>query len=95
MGVKGNDGWIRWRKRKSERIFNDLPAEFREGSLHCSAATRFPICSQTRDNHGFAESAKPWSHVGYAFAAVHGVLREDGRLSGGADPQRDGMALLV
>ena len=35
------------------------------------------------------------SHLGYAFAAVHGVLREGDRLSGGADPQRDGMALLV
>ena len=35
------------------------------------------------------------SHLGYAFAAVHGILRNDGRLSGGADPQRDGMALLV
>ena len=35
------------------------------------------------------------SHLGYAFAAVHGILRKDGHLSGGADPQRDGMALLV
>ena len=36
------------------------------------------------------------SHLSYAFAAVHGVLREgNGRLSGGADPQRDGVALLV
>lgn len=31
----------------------------------------------------------------YAFAAVHGVLRQDGGLSGGADPQRDGMSLVV
>ena len=35
------------------------------------------------------------SHLSYAFAAVHGVLRTGDRLSGGADPQRDGMALLV
>ena len=31
----------------------------------------------------------------YAFAALHGIAVRDGRLSGGADPQRDGMAVLV
>ncbi len=35
------------------------------------------------------------SHLTYAFAAVHGILRTGDRLSGGADPQRDGMALRV
>ena len=28
----------------------------------------------------------------YAFAALHGIASVDGVLSGGADPQRDGMA---
>ncbi len=31
----------------------------------------------------------------YAFAALHGIAIADGTPSGGADPQRDGMALLV
>ncbi len=31
----------------------------------------------------------------YAFAALHGILIQDGKFSGGADPQRDGMALCV
>jgi gamma-glutamyltranspeptidase/glutathione hydrolase len=31
----------------------------------------------------------------FAFAALHGIRIEGGRLEGGADPQRDGMALLV
>lgn len=36
------------------------------------------------------------SHLSYAFAAVHGIaVGSDGRLAGGADPQRDGMALAV
>lgn len=35
------------------------------------------------------------SHQTYAFAAVHGVLKQGSRLSGGADPQRDGMSLIV
>lgn len=29
----------------------------------------------------------------YAFAALHGIAAADGKLSGGADPQRDGMAV--
>ena len=33
------------------------------------------------------------SHLSYAFAAVHGIMRDGDTLSGGADPQRDGMAL--
>lgn len=32
---------------------------------------------------------------GYAFAALHGIRIQDGRLDGGADPQRDGMAMRV
>jgi gamma-glutamyltranspeptidase/glutathione hydrolase len=36
------------------------------------------------------------SFYSYAFAAVHGIMiGPDGRLSGGADPGRDGMALAV
>jgi gamma-glutamyltranspeptidase/glutathione hydrolase len=36
------------------------------------------------------------SPLSYAFAGVHGILiDEQGRLSGGADPQRDGMALSI
>lgn len=31
----------------------------------------------------------------YPFAALHGIRIDDGRCSGGADPQRDGMALSV
>jgi gamma-glutamyltranspeptidase/glutathione hydrolase len=31
----------------------------------------------------------------YAFAALHGIRIEGGRREGGADPQRDGMALDV
>ncbi|WP_242662215.1 gamma-glutamyltransferase [Teichococcus deserti] len=31
----------------------------------------------------------------YAFAALHGILIQDSKFSGGADPQRDGMALWV
>ena len=34
------------------------------------------------------------SHLSYAFAAVHGITVDGaGRMAGGADPQRDGMAL--
>ena len=36
------------------------------------------------------------THLSYAFAAVHGIaLGVNGRMCGGADPQRDGMALSV
>ena len=35
------------------------------------------------------------SWMSYAFAALYGIRMEDGRMEGGADPQRDGMALLV
>ena len=35
------------------------------------------------------------SYQSYAFAGVHGIKIENGRWSGGADPQRDGMALEV
>jgi gamma-glutamyltranspeptidase / glutathione hydrolase len=33
------------------------------------------------------------SYQSYAFAGLHGIKIEDGRWTGGADPQRDGMAL--
>ena len=32
------------------------------------------------------------SPASYPFAAVHGIAMWDGRLEGGADPQRDGLA---
>ncbi|ALM83482.1 hypothetical protein ASB57_11330 [Bordetella sp. N] len=32
------------------------------------------------------------THLSYAFAGVHGISKFDGKLSGGADPQRDGYA---
>jgi len=35
------------------------------------------------------------SHLSYAFAGVHGISMFDGRLEGGADPQRDGYAAGV
>lgn len=36
------------------------------------------------------------SHLSFAFAAVHGITMDGaGRMAGGADPQRDGMALSV
>jgi gamma-glutamyltranspeptidase/glutathione hydrolase len=35
------------------------------------------------------------SYQSYAFAGLHGIKLADGRWSGGADPQRDGMALEV
>ncbi|WID95228.1 gamma-glutamyltransferase [Bosea vestrisii] len=35
------------------------------------------------------------SYQSYAFGAPHGILRQDGRWQGGADPQRDGMAVGV
>lgn len=35
------------------------------------------------------------SYQSYAFAALHGIRIDDGVLTGAADPQRDGMALLV
>ena len=35
------------------------------------------------------------SHLGFTFAAVHGIKIEDGALEGGADPGHDGMALAV
>lgn len=35
------------------------------------------------------------SSQGYAFAALHGIRIDDGRCSGGADPQRDGVAIAA
>jgi gamma-glutamyltranspeptidase/glutathione hydrolase len=35
------------------------------------------------------------NYLSYAFAGVHGIRLMDGRLDGGADPGRDGMALAV
>jgi len=41
---------------------------------------------------GYATKRYP---IGFAFAAVHGITLYDGRLEGGADPQRDGYAAGV
>jgi len=41
---------------------------------------------------GYAVARSPQT---YAFAALHGIRIEAGVPSGGADPQRDGMAVLV
>ncbi len=35
------------------------------------------------------------SHLSYAFAGVHGIRIKNGKLDGGADPARGGMALEV
>jgi gamma-glutamyltranspeptidase/glutathione hydrolase len=35
------------------------------------------------------------SYQSYAFAGLHAIKISDGKWSGGADPQRDGMALQV
>jgi len=35
------------------------------------------------------------SYQSYAFAALHGIRIDDGKLTGAADPQRDGAAILV
>ncbi len=35
------------------------------------------------------------SALSYAFAGVHGIALFDGRLDGGADPQRDGMVATL
>ena len=35
------------------------------------------------------------SYLSYAFAGVHGLKIDDGKVTGGADPGRDGMALIV
>ena len=35
------------------------------------------------------------THLSYAFSGVHGISMWAGALEGGADPQRDGMAVGV
>ena len=35
------------------------------------------------------------SHLSYAFASVHAIRIQDGRITGAADPNHDGMALAV
>ena len=35
------------------------------------------------------------SYQSHAFGAAHGLLVRDGVITGGADPQRDGMAMAV
>ncbi|TQI74760.1 gamma-glutamyltransferase 1 [Bosea sp. AK1] len=49
---------------------------------------RYVTAELERDGYRVARS-----YQGFAFAALHAVLNRDGRLSAGADPQRDGMWL--
>ncbi len=56
-------------------------------------ANRVPrFVTDALEAEGYTVKRSPMSH---AFAALHGIRIADGRLEGGADPQRDGMALLV
>ncbi|MEJ1937705.1 gamma-glutamyltransferase, partial [Nostoc sp. NIES-2111] len=56
-------------------------------------ANRVPrFVTDALEAEGYTVKRNPMS---YAFAALHGIGIADGRLEGGADPQRDGMALLV
>ena len=56
-------------------------------------SNRVPLAvTDALEADGYATKRNP---QGYAFAALHGIRIEDGRLDGGADPQRDGMAMRV
>ena len=56
-------------------------------------SNRVPLAvTDALEADGYAAKRNP---QGYAFAALHGIRIEDGRLDGGADPQRDGMAMRV
>ncbi|HWL82132.1 MAG TPA: gamma-glutamyltransferase [Roseomonas sp.] len=70
------------------------------------AAPRIVALSDTIDlanriPHGVARALEEMgypvarSYQSYAFGAPHGLLIRDGRCTGGADPQRDGMALAA
>jgi gamma-glutamyltranspeptidase/glutathione hydrolase len=54
---------------------------------------RIPLAvTDALEADGYDIKRSPMSHP---FAALHGIRIEDGRLDGGADPQRDGMAMRV
>jgi len=56
-------------------------------------ANRVPLAvTDALEADGYTVKRSPQT---YAFAALHGIRIQDGRLDGGADPQRDGMAMLV
>ncbi|EHM00321.1 gamma-glutamyltransferase [Acetobacteraceae bacterium AT-5844] len=56
-------------------------------------ANRVPLAvTDALEADGYSIKRNPMS---YAFAALHGIRLQDGRLDGGADPQRDGMAMRV
>ncbi len=56
-------------------------------------ANRVPrLVTDALEAEGYAVK-RNW--MSYAFAALHGIRIQDGKLDGGADPQRDGMAMLV
>ena len=56
-------------------------------------SNRIPRRKQvTLERMGYAVKRHP---ISYAFAAVHGITMWDGRLEGGADPQRDGYAAAI
>ena len=56
-------------------------------------ANRVPLSvTDALEADGYSVKRNPQS---YAFAALHGIRIQDDELDGGADPQRDGMAMLV
>ncbi len=80
--------------------------DFRMSMLEAVSAPRFTANSNTIDvsnriprwitneleARGYPIARSPFSYV---FAGVHGIRAKNGRLDGGADPGRDGMALAV
>ncbi|WP_426955611.1 gamma-glutamyltransferase [Muricoccus radiodurans] len=78
--------------------------DFDMGIFEAVAAPRISVNSDTIDvsnripryvTDALAAQGYPIarSYMGFAFAAVHAIAVRDGRLTGGADPQRDGVAL--
>ena len=86
----------------AQTISNQL--DFGMGIFEAVAAPRIGVNSDTIDvsnriphyvTDDLAAQGYPIarSYMGFAFAAVHAIACQDGRLTGGADPQRDGVAL--
>jgi gamma-glutamyltranspeptidase/glutathione hydrolase len=78
--------------------------DFGMGIFEAVAAPRISVNSDTIDvsnriprhvTDALAAQGYPIarSYMGFAFAAVHAIEQREGRLHGGADPQRDGVAL--
>lgn len=78
--------------------------DFDMGIFEAVAAPRIAVNSDTIDvsnripryvTDALAAQGYPIarSYMGFAFAAVHAIEQREGRLAGGADPQRDGVAL--